>query len=99
MVVAGRLPHLTGSGPPLYLEHHAGPILLSRKERTMRCPLRALSLLAGMACALTLFASSPSQAYDDGTCQPNCVCPHYYNGPNCSYGYPYGFDYDNNYYD
>jgi hypothetical protein len=55
--------------------------------------IRSSSILCPMALALTVVASTPSDAYDDGVCPPNCVCPPNNYGYSCTDSYPYEPDY------
>ena len=61
--------------------------------RFSKTPIRSSSMLCPMALALTVLASWPSYAYDDGVCSPNCACPPNYYGLSCTDSYPYGPDY------
>src|SRR5882724_1677976 len=66
--------------------------------KTINTLFRLPSLLGAAALTLTVAASTPSYAFDNGACDPSCACPENQYDSSCAYDAPYGV-YPYGYYD
>jgi len=53
--------------------------------KTINTLFRLPSLLGAAALTLTVAASTPSYAFDNGACDPSCACPENQYDSSCAY--------------